>query len=154
LLGPAYTADQPRPLVAYGLGEIMDATIHDLPVHHRAGLAARAARQRRVTKIGGGDGNHHADNHSDGETHWCSRAPASRGGRTAPQERAVAARVPDPLSYLRCPASNLFISNMVTFFLPNTGSSLSSARISRLFCGFCRLYFLMCVQILLTASVR
>src|SRR5947209_17796208 len=43
---------------------------------------------------------------------------------------------------------------MVTFFLPKTGSSLSSARISRLFCGFCRLFFLICVQILLTASVR
>src|SRR4051794_19300974 len=56
--------------------------------------------------------------------------------------------------YLRWPARSLFISNIVTFFLPKTGSSLSSARISRLFWGFCRLYFLIWVQILLTASVR
>src|SRR4051794_40296774 len=38
--------------------------------------------------------------------------------------------------YFRCWARCLFISNIVTLFLPNTFSSLSSALISRLFCGF------------------
>ena len=45
--------------------------------------------------------------------------------------------------HLRCWARCLFISNIVTDFLPNTFSSLSSALISRLFCGFWRLFFLM-----------
>ena len=40
--------------------------------------------------------------------------------------------------------TSFVISNMVTFFLPpNTGRSLSSALICRLFCGSCRLFFLM-----------
>ena len=39
--------------------------------------------------------------------------------------------------HVRCCARYLFISNMVTFFLPNTASSLASARISRRFLGFC-----------------
>jgi hypothetical protein len=44
---------------------------------------------------------------------------------------------------VRCWDRYLFISNMVTFFLPNTASRLSSARISRRFSGFCRSCFLM-----------
>ena len=40
--------------------------------------------------------------------------------------------------HFRCWARCLFISNMVTFFFPNTGSSVASARISRRFAGFCR----------------
>src|SRR3712207_120695 len=43
---------------------------------------------------------------------------------------------------------------MVTFFFPNTGSSLSSARISRRFSGFCRLCCLMYSHTLLTTSPR
>src|SRR5215213_11634487 len=43
---------------------------------------------------------------------------------------------------------------MVTFFLPNTGSSLASARISRRFSGFCKLFFLMYSHTLLTTSPR
>jgi hypothetical protein len=45
--------------------------------------------------------------------------------------------------YVRCCARCLFISNMVTLSLPNTLRSLSSARISRRFSGFCRLCVLM-----------
>src|SRR5215204_6303630 len=45
--------------------------------------------------------------------------------------------------YVRCWARCLFISNMLTLSLPNTARSLSSATISRLFCGFWRLFFLM-----------
>jgi hypothetical protein len=45
--------------------------------------------------------------------------------------------------YVRCRARCLFISNMVTRFLPNTGSSLASARISRRSLGSCRLCSLM-----------
>src|SRR3954470_17434131 len=48
-----------------------------------------------------------------------------------------------PLSYFRCWARCLFISNMVTRFLPNTAWSFSSAMISRLFCGSWSLFFLM-----------
>jgi hypothetical protein len=43
----------------------------------------------------------------------------------------------------KCCARYLFISNIVTFFLPNTASSVSSARISRRFSGFCNSCFLM-----------
>src|SRR3954467_14857575 len=45
--------------------------------------------------------------------------------------------------YVRCWARCLFISNMVTRFLPNTAWSFSSATISRLFCGSWSLFFLM-----------
>src|SRR4051794_9656139 len=48
----------------------------------------------------------------------------------------------------------LFISNMVTLSLPKTLLSLSSARISRRFSGFCRLWDLMYSQTLLTTSPR
>jgi hypothetical protein len=44
---------------------------------------------------------------------------------------------------VRCRARCLFISNMVTLSLPKTLLSLSSARISRRFSGFCRLWDLM-----------
>jgi hypothetical protein len=44
--------------------------------------------------------------------------------------------LPD-LPYFRCWARCLFISNIVTFFAPNTASSFSSARISRRSSGFC-----------------
>jgi hypothetical protein len=47
------------------------------------------------------------------------------------------------LGDVRCWARYLFISNIVTFFLPNTASSVSSARISRRFSGFCSSCFLM-----------
>ena len=53
---------------------------------------------------------------------------AARGGAYWAQRRHV-----------RCWARCLFISNMVTLSLPNTFLSLSSARISRRFSGFCRL---------------
>src|SRR4051812_41692227 len=43
---------------------------------------------------------------------------------------------------------------MVTFFLPNTGSSLASARISRRFSGFCKSCCLMYSQTLRTTSPR
>ena len=60
-----------------------------------------------------------------------TRADAPRG------EHRPRARMTDELgaNYFRCCARCLFISNMVTFFLPKIGSSLSSARISRLFWG-------------------
>ena len=45
--------------------------------------------------------------------------------------------------YLTCFEMCLFISNIVTFLAPKIFSSLSSARISRLFSGFWRLFFLM-----------
>src|SRR5690348_3137861 len=55
----------------------------------------------------------------------------------------------------RCCAKCLFISNMLTLSLPsNTARSLSSARISRFFAGFCRLLALMYSHTLLTTSVR
>src|SRR5215213_5717204 len=44
--------------------------------------------------------------------------------------------------YVRCWARCLFISNMVTRFLPNTAWSFSSAMISRLLAGSWRLTFL------------
>jgi hypothetical protein len=40
------------------------------------------------------------------------------------------------------------------FFVPKIGCNLSSARISRLFCGFCSLCFLMCTQIFFVTSLR
>src|SRR4051812_21360287 len=58
------------------------------------------------------------------------------------------------LPHFRCCARCLFISNMVTFFLPNTGSSLLSARISRRFAGFCSSCRLMYSQTLRTTSPR
>ena len=39
--------------------------------------------------------------------------------------------------HVRCCARCLFISNIVTFFVPDTASSFASARISRRFSGFC-----------------
>src|SRR3712207_5130511 len=42
--------------------------------------------------------------------------------------------------HVRCWARCLFISNIVTLSLPKTFLSLSSARISRRFSGFCRLF--------------
>src|SRR3954454_4446202 len=56
--------------------------------------------------------------------------------------------------HFRCCARCLFISNMVTFFFPNTGSSLASARISRRFAGFCSSCCLMYSQTLRTTSPR
>src|ERR1700688_1083642 len=43
---------------------------------------------------------------------------------------------------------------MSSFFVPKIGCNLSSARISRLFCGFCSLCFLMCAQIFFVTSLR
>src|SRR5438309_12108143 len=43
---------------------------------------------------------------------------------------------------------------MSIFFAPKIGRNLSSARISRLFFGFCNLCFLMCAQIFFVTSVR
>src|ERR1700722_593419 len=43
---------------------------------------------------------------------------------------------------------------MSIFFPPKIGCNLSSARISRLFFGFCSLCFLMCAQIFFVTSVR
>src|SRR4051794_29133891 len=55
----------------------------------------------------------------------------------------------------RCWAKYLFISNMLTLLLPpKMAWSFSSARISRLFSGFCRLLALMYSHTLLTTSVR
>src|SRR4051794_8375728 len=58
------------------------------------------------------------------------------------------------LPHFRCWARYLFISNMVALSLPNTLRSLSSARISRRFSGFCRLLALMYSHTLLTTSPR
>src|SRR5215212_916155 len=55
---------------------------------------------------------------------------------------------------VKCRARCLFISNMVTLSLPNTSLSLSSAKISRRFSGFCRLWDLMYSHTLLTTSPR
>ena len=52
-------------------------------------------------------------------------------------------RCPATDAYFRCWARYLFISNIVTFFLPKIGSSFSSARISRRSFGFWRSCFLM-----------
>src|SRR5712692_3147878 len=43
---------------------------------------------------------------------------------------------------------------MSNFFSPKMGCNLSSARISRLFFGFCSLCFLMCAQIFFVTSLR
>src|SRR5207302_4552528 len=56
--------------------------------------------------------------------------------------------------HFRWPARCLFISNMVTLSLPKTLRSLSSARISRRFSGFCRLCKRMYSHILLTTWPR
>ena len=58
------------------------------------------------------------------------------------------------ISYVRCCEKNLFISNMVALSLPKIFLSASSATISRLFAGFCRLFALMYSQTLLTTSPR
>ncbi len=58
------------------------------------------------------------------------------------------------MTYDRCRARCLFISNIVTFLAPKMGSSFLSARISRLFCGFWRLLALMYSHIRLTTSGR
>src|SRR5690348_2643070 len=56
--------------------------------------------------------------------------------------------------HFRWPARCLFISNIVTLSLPKTFRSLSSARISRRFSGFCRLCERMYSHILLTTWPR
>src|SRR6266404_2263752 len=56
--------------------------------------------------------------------------------------------------HFRWAAKCLFISNMVTLSFPNTLRSLSSARISRRFSGFCRLCERMYSQTLLTTCPR
>src|ERR671916_2046009 len=63
-------------------------------------------------------------------------------------------RTPRGRRHARCRARCLFISNMVTRSLPKTLPSLSSARISRRFSGFCRLFDLMYSHTLLTTSPR
>ena len=60
-----------------------------------------------------------------------------------PQERVLQRLDGHAVSYFRCCARCLFSSNMVTRPFPKTAFSLSSATISRLFCGFCSLFFLM-----------
>src|SRR5207248_1078742 len=57
-------------------------------------------------------------------------------------------------SHFRCRVRCLFISNMVTLSLPKTFVSLSSARISRRFSGFCKLCERMYSHILLTTWPR
>src|ERR1700712_5094593 len=49
----------------------------------------------------------------------------------------------EPAYALTCLAMCLFISNIEHLSTPNTFFSLSSAKISRLLAGFCRLFFLM-----------
>src|SRR4051812_11495576 len=75
------------------------------------------------------------------------------GGPTDRRDAAVA-ELGDGSGHFRCWARCLFISNMVTLSLPNTLRSLSSARISRRFSGFCRLLALMYSHTLLTTSPR
>src|ERR1700720_4256670 len=72
-----------------------------------------------------------------------------RCGSPSPYQRNLAG-----LSHFRCRVRCLFISNMVPFAVPKTFVSLSSARISRRFSGFCRLCERMYSQILLTTSPR
>src|SRR5205823_8539127 len=72
-----------------------------------------------------------------------------RRGSPSPYQRSLAG-----LSHFRCRVRCLFISNMVTLSVPKTFVSLSSARISRRFSGFCRLCERMYSQILLTTSPR
>src|ERR1700741_4368762 len=58
-------------------------------------------------------------------------------------------------NYFRCLLTSLVISNMLTVFLPaNTGFSLSSALMLRLFLASCRPFFLMYAQSFLVTSVR
>src|SRR5690242_16254495 len=61
---------------------------------------------------------------------------------------------PNGRCHFKWPARCLFISNMVTLSLPKTLRSLSSARISRRFSGFCRLCERMYSHILLTTCPR
>src|SRR5207249_3160653 len=56
--------------------------------------------------------------------------------------------------HFKWPERCLFISNMVTLSLPKTLRSVSSARISRRFSGFCRLCERMYSHILLTTWPR
>ena len=72
-----------------------------------------------------------------------------RCGSRSPYHRSLAGP-----SRFRCRVRCLFISNMVTLSVPKTFASLSSARISRRFSGFCRLCERMYFQILLTTSPR
>ena len=65
----------------------------------------------------------------------CRAASLQRQRRVPVLISGVASRC----RHVRCWARCLFISNMVTLSLPNTFLSLSSARISRRFSGFCRL---------------
>jgi hypothetical protein len=67
--------------------------------------------------------------------------PASDGGSVGAGTGARACHFAS--GDVRCWDRYLFISNMVTFFLPNTASRLSSARISRRFSGFCKSCFRM-----------
>src|ERR1700730_9269532 len=60
----------------------------------------------------------------------------------------------DGIDYFRCLLTALAIWNISIFFAPKTACNLSSARISRLFCGFCSLCFLMCAQIFFVTSLR
>ena len=57
-------------------------------------------------------------------------------------------------SQLMCLERYLFISNIETFLLPNSGCSVELARISRRFSGFCSLFLRMYAQTLLTTSER
>src|SRR5262245_6044432 len=57
--------------------------------------------------------------------------------------------------YFRCVLLSFVISNMLTVFLPaNTGFSLSSALMLRLFLASCSPFFLMYAQSFLVTSVR
>ena len=75
--------------------------------------------------------------------HMDDKAEATDVARAAAAERGAGRMVLRVRAHFRCWARCLFISNMVTLSLPNTLRSLSSARISRRFSGFCRLLDLM-----------
>src|SRR4051794_35102968 len=69
--------------------------------------------------------------------------PNPREGTKQQQVLAMQRLGSGELHQVKCCARCLFISNMVTLSLPNTLRSLSSARISRRFSGFCKLLDLM-----------
>src|SRR5690606_13534717 len=69
-------------------------------------------------------------------------------------KRSAGASADGPLHHFRCCATYLFISNIVTLSLPNTGRSLSSLMISRRFFGSCRSFFLMYSHSFLTTCGR
>jgi hypothetical protein len=77
------------------------------------------------------------------EARWAERQGKAHGIWRSANSHCTPTKSGAAGLYVRCWARCLFISNMVTRFLPNTAWSFSSAMISRLFCGSWSLFFLM-----------